>query len=69
MDALARLCQDALAMPALRSRHNLNEAVEFCDFYRQELVGASKRWRARFTRKPGTQPPSPSARPRRNTLR
>jgi biotin operon repressor len=71
MDALGQLCQDALAMPALRNRHKLNEAVEFCDFYRQELAGAAKRWRARFTRKPGTQAtsPSPSARSRRNTLR
>lgn len=72
MDALSQLCQDALAMPGLRERHKLSEAVEFCDFYREELVGVAERWRARFTRKPGPQAttaPSPSPRTRRNALR
>ncbi|PTL80521.1 GbsR/MarR family transcriptional regulator [Vitiosangium sp. GDMCC 1.1324] len=71
MDAMAQLCQDALASPKLKGRHKLREAVEFCDFYRQELMGAAERWRARFARRPGTQAsnPSPSARPRRNATR
>ena len=71
MDALGQLCQDALAMPRLKDRRKLREAVEFCDFYREELAGASERWRARFTRKTGTQSPSPSpsARPRRSATR
>ncbi len=71
MDALGQLCQDALATPGLKERHKLREAVEFCDFYRQELVGAAERWRARFARRPGTQtsPPSSSARQRRNVIR
>jgi DNA-binding MarR family transcriptional regulator len=71
MDALGRLCQDALAMPGLSNRHKLREAVEFCDFYRQELAGAAERWRARFARKPGTRAPSssPSTRQRRSATR
>jgi DNA-binding PadR family transcriptional regulator len=72
MDALGQLCQDALAMPRLKDRHKLREAVEFCDFYREELAGAAERWRARFTRKPGPQAssaPSPAPRTRRNAIR
>ncbi|MGZ3461220.1 MAG: GbsR/MarR family transcriptional regulator [Archangium sp.] len=71
MEALGGLCQNALAGPELRNRHKLHEAVEFCDFYREELAGAAERWRARFTRQPCTQSPSPSpsARPRRSATR
>ena len=71
MDALGRLCQDALALPGLSARYKLREAVEFCDFYRQELAGAAERWRARLARKPDTQAPSasPSARQRRSAIR
>jgi predicted ArsR family transcriptional regulator len=69
MDTLGRLCQDALAMPGLSDRHKLREAVEFCDFYRQELTDAAERWRARFARKSNTQAPSSSARQRRSALR
>jgi len=72
MDALGQLCQDALAMPRLKDRHKLREAVEFCDFYREEQAGVIERWRARFTRKPGTQAasgPSPAPRARRNAIR
>ena len=72
MDALGQLCQEALAMPRLGDRHKLREAVEFCDFYREELAGAAERWRARFTRTPGTQAtsaPSPAPRTRRNAIR
>jgi predicted ArsR family transcriptional regulator len=68
MDALSDLCQDALTRPGLKGRHKLREAVEFCDFYREELSGAAERWRARFARKPGTQAPL-SARQRRNAVR
>ena len=63
MDALGQLCQDALAMPQLKERHKLREAVEFCGFYRQELAGAAERWRARFARKPGNQAALPSSSP------
>jgi DNA-binding Lrp family transcriptional regulator len=71
MDALGQLCQDALALPGLSDRHKLREAVEFCAFYRQELAGAARRWRARFARKSDPQAPSssPSARQRRSALR
>jgi DNA-binding Lrp family transcriptional regulator len=71
MDSLGQLCQDALAMPGLSDRHKLREAVEFCDFYRQELTGAAERWRARFARKPDAQArsSSPSARQRRSAIR
>ncbi|WNG35176.1 MarR family transcriptional regulator [Archangium violaceum] len=73
MDVLGQLCQDALGQPGLKGRNKLREAVEFCDFYRQELTGAAERWRARFARKPGTQTPSPSPSPsgrqRRNATR
>ncbi|HYO59137.1 GbsR/MarR family transcriptional regulator [Archangium sp.] len=69
MDALGQLCQDALALPELRERHKLREAVEFCDFYREELSGAAERWRVRFARRTGTQSSSPSARQRRNATR
>ncbi|MFY0529940.1 GbsR/MarR family transcriptional regulator [Archangium gephyra] len=63
MDVLGQLCQDALAMPQLKERHKLREAVEFCGFYRQELAGAAGRWRARFARKPGNQATLPSSPP------
>ncbi len=72
MDALGQLCQEALVMPRLRDRHKLHEAVEFRDFYREELAGTVARWRARFTLKPGTQAasaPSPAPRTRRNAIR
>jgi DNA-binding Lrp family transcriptional regulator len=69
MDALGRLCQDALAMPGLRQNPKLREAVEFCAFYREELAGAAERWRARFARKSSNQVSSPSARRRRSALR
>ncbi|WP_239470545.1 GbsR/MarR family transcriptional regulator [Archangium violaceum] len=72
MDALSRLCQDALASPGRGKRVKLRETVEFCAFYSEELSGAAERWRARFARKPGTQAtraPSPSARQRRSGTR
>jgi DNA-binding transcriptional regulator GbsR (MarR family) len=70
LDALSRLCQDALARPSMSQRHKLRDAVEFCAFYREELRGAAERWRTRFLRKSGAQASSaaPPVRPRRNTV-
>ncbi len=72
MDALSRLCQDALASAAPGKRDKLRDTVEFCAFYREELSGAAERWHARCARQPlpqANRASSPSARSRRSGTR
>lgn len=71
MDVLGQLCQDTLAVPGLGKRQKLRETLDFCAFYREELVGAAERWRARFARKPNpaVRRASTPARPRRSATR
>jgi hypothetical protein len=68
-EALSQLCQQALENPGLGGKAHLRDALEFCDFFREELAGAAERWRTRRARASAPSLPSSPPRQRRTAAR
>lgn len=68
-EALSQLCQQALEHPDLGGKAHLRDALEFCDFFREELAGSAERWRTRSMRAPAASLPSSPPRQRRTAAR